>query len=483
MDQTKRPLRIPPEFSSYAEQHGIFDIYKRLLEQLVIQKPNDPIQFMIDELKKDNADIPQIVILGPPASGKTTIAKMLSKKLHCACINMDSLVSDSEQSFQDQVAELRSTGEIIPAELWTQMLKERVKLYDCMKKGFVLEGFPQTREQTLLIQDAGIIPKHCIILEAPDTVLIERVNGKRIDPKTGDVYHTTFDWPSNSDIISRLQKPPNYEEDDIIEELIVYHRHISGITSCLSPSIKTVNADQPKADVFSQIMNFLTWLPRTAAPHTPKIVLLGPTGSGKAVQAALLASKYKIVNVSTGSLIKQAIAEGNKTGNACRPYVEKDMLVPDAIVLKLLQERLTQIDCMTRGFVLHGYPRSRSQAAQMDDAGLTPNRVFMLDIPNDSVLERLTLRALDPITGERYHALYNPPRTQTVKDRLQTHPRDRENEVRARLSQWQAYVDELNEYYEEYIQRINADQDPQTVFECIESMSVKPLPRKLIEEN
>lgn len=438
---------------------------------------------MIDELKKDNADVPQIFVLGPPASGKTTIARMLSKKLHCACINMDSLISDSEQSYQEQVTELRSKGEVIPADLWASMLKDRVKLFDCIKKGFVIEGFPQTREQALKFQHVGIIPKHCVILDAPDTVLIERIGGKRIDPQTGDVYHTTFDWPNNPEVINRLRKPQNYEEDDIVEELIVYHRHINGIRSCLSPSIKTINADQPKADVFSQVMNFLTWLPRTAAPHTPKIVLLGPTGSGKAVQAALLASKYKIVNISTGSLVKQAIAEGSKTGNACRPYVEKDMLIPDAIILKILQDRLTQIDCMTRGFVLHGYPRSRSQAAQLDDAGLSPNRAFMLDIPNDSVLERLTLRALDPITGERYHALYNPPRTQIVKDRLQIHPRDNEKEVRARLSQWQAYVDELNEYYEDYIQHINADQDPQTVFECIESMSVKPLPRKLEEEN
>ena len=103
-------------------------------------------------------------------------------------------------------------------------------------------------------------------------------------------------------------------------------------------------------------------------------------------------------------------------------------------------------------------------------------RVFFLDVPNDSVLERLTLRATDPITGERYHMLYNPPRTQEVKERLEQHPSDTEQTVKQKLAQYHAYVEEIADYYTE-AQHVNADQDPHTVFECIESMIVNPLPK------
>lgn len=104
-------------------------------------------------------------------------------------------------------------------------------------------------------------------------------------------------------------------------------------------------------------------------------------------------------------------------------------------------------------------------------------RVFILEVPIDSVIERLTQRATDPVTGERYHMLYNPPRTQEVKDRLVRHPRDEDAAVHKRLAQYHSYIEELSDYYTD-AQHIIADQDPHTVFECLESMIVKPLPHR-----
>ena len=95
------------------------------------------------------------------------------------------------------------------------------------------------------------------------------------------------------------------------------------------------------------------------------------------------------------------------------------------------------------------------------------------------MLERLTQRATDPITGERYHLLYNPPCTQAIKDRLTVHPKDGESAVKKRLTAYSAFADEIADFYE-HAQRVNADQDPHTVFECIESQIVNPLPKKLV---
>ncbi|KAK3611802.1 hypothetical protein CHS0354_040470 [Potamilus streckersoni] len=477
MDQTKRPLQVPPEFATYAEQHGLFDLYKRLMEQLIVHKPANPLTFLVELLKRDNIDVPQVIILGPPASGKKTISKMVANKLRAAHLTKENLIGEADHELKSQAQTFINKKKPVPTQLWLKIIGERLKLFDCIKKGWIMEGFPETREQALALQEIGIYAKHCVVLEAPDTVLIERAQGRRVDPRTGDIYHTTFDWPTNSDLQNRLQEEPGYHEDDMIMKLTEYHRHISDILACFSKVTKTINADQPKADVFSQVFTFLCSMPRTNAPHTPRIILLGPTGSGKGVQAALLANKYNIVNVSCGQLMKQAIADETKAGLAAKGYIDKGMLVPDNTVMSVLKERLSQLDCVSRGWVLHGYPQTREQAESLSKEGFVPNRVFFLDVPNDSVIERLCSRATDPITGERYHTLYNPPRTKEVKDRLQRHPSDSEDKVRHRLAQYHAYVEEIADFFIE-AQHINADQDPHTVFECLESMIVNLLPKR-----
>ncbi|KAH3886530.1 hypothetical protein DPMN_010541 [Dreissena polymorpha] len=447
-----------------------------MLEKVIINKPANPLAFLVEMLKRDNNDVPQVVILGPPASGKRTIAKMVSSKLRTAHLTPENLVSEAETDFKTEAQGFIKKNQTIPTELWVKIIDERMKLFDCVKKGWVMEGFPQTREQALALQALGIYSKHCVILDAPDTVLIERAQGKRVDPVNGDIYHTTFDWPNNPDIQNRLKEVEGYTEEDMINKLIVFHRHFEGIAECYKKCSKTINADQPKADVFQQVYTFLSGQARSMAPHTPRIVLLGATGSGKGVQASLLANKYNIVNVSCGHLMKQAIADETKQGLTAKTYIEKGMMVPDNIVMSILTARLAQLDCVSRGWVLHGYPRTREQAETLSKDGFVPNRVFFLDVPNDSVMERLTLRQTDPITGERYHMLYNPPQTQEVKERLLQHPSDTEDSVRQRLAQYHTYVEEIADYYVD-AQHINADQDPHTVFECIESMVVNPLPK------
>ncbi|XP_066294250.1 adenylate kinase 8-like isoform X2 [Branchiostoma lanceolatum] len=477
MDETKKPLRIPPQFGTYAEKHGIFDLYKRVIANIVIDKPEEPIQYIIDYLKRENDDVPQICILGPPAAGKRTISREVCKRLRVVHITPEALVGDDVNPVAKQARNFVKSEESIPVEVWVSLVKNRIKSHDCIKKGWLLEGFPQTRDQAQAIQAEGISPKHCVVLEAPDTVLIERVAGKRVDPQTGDVYHTTFDWPSNAEIESRLVVPEGITEESMVNNLVEYHRHTADVLRCFPKVTKNINADQPKADILALVLTFLNSTPRTAAPHTPRIVLLGPTGAGKSVQASLIANKYNIVNLSCGALIKEAIADETKIGEAIKPYVERGMMVPDNLVMKVLSDRLSRLDAVSRGWVMHGFPRTREQAESLKDANLDPNRVFFLDIPNDSVMERLVLRRTDPVTGERYHFLYNPPRTNEVKSRLHQHPKDEEEAVKKRLIEYHAYTEEIADFYETAM-RINADQDPHTVFEFIESMIVNPLAKK-----
>ncbi|XP_064346720.1 adenylate kinase 8 isoform X6 [Camelus dromedarius] len=344
--------------------------------------------------------------------------------------------------------------------------------------GWILDGIPETREQALMIQTVGIVPRHVIVLSAPDTVLIERNLGKRLDPQTGEVYHTTFDWPPESEIQNRLMVPAGISEGETAQKLLEYHRNITRILPSYPKILKVIPADQPCVDVFSQALTYVQSIHRSNAPFTPRVLLCGPVGSGKSLQAALLAQKYGLVNVCCGQLLKEAVADKSKYCEMILPFFEKETAVPDSIIMKVLSQRLDQQDCVERGWVLHGFPRDLDQAHVLDSWGYKPNRVFFLNVPFDSIAERLTLRRTDPVTGERYHLMYKPPPTMEIQARLLQNPKDAEERIKLRMDLFYRSAADLEQFYRQAI-TLNGDQDPYTVFEYIESGIINPLPKKV----
>ncbi|XP_060245757.1 adenylate kinase 8 isoform X5 [Meriones unguiculatus] len=455
MDATTAPHLIPPEMPQYGEDNHIFEMMQNMLEQLLIHQPDDPISFMIIHLRRNNDNVPKIMILGPPASGKTTIAMWLCKHLNSNLITKENLLS---REYSSQAIE--------------------AKKYFEAYKGWVLEGIPETREQALMIQTLGLAPKHVVVLNAPDTVLIERNVGKRIDPVTGEIYHTTFDWPPEAEVQNRLIEPEGISEIETAKKLLDYHRNIVRILPSYPKILKSISADQPCVDVFYQALTYVQTGHRCNAPFTPKVLLCGPTGSGKSLQAALLAQKYGLVDICCGQLLKEAVAAKTAFGELIQPFFEKRLTVPDNIITRALADRLNKQDCIQKGWVLHGFPRDLDQAKMLNAMGYSPNRVFFLNVPLDSILERLTLRRTDPVTGERFHLMYKPPPTVEVQVRLLQNPKDSEDHIRLQTELFYRNCGDLEEYYSRAI-TINGDQDPYTVFEYIESGIINPLPRKV----
>ncbi|XP_029657186.2 adenylate kinase 8-like, partial [Octopus sinensis] len=149
--------------------------------------------------------------------------------------------------------------------------------------------------------------------------------------------------------------------------------------------------------------------------------------------------------------------------------------VPDGVVITIVKERLTQLDCMTCGWVLHGFPRNLFQAQDLDDAGLFPTRVFFLDVSLDSILERMTPLRTDLVTGQQHHLHFNPPQTLAMMDHLRTNPRHMEKSVTEEVSRFHAQEEGLSGFYIDRAAHLNADQDYYTVFETIMSMIINPI--------
>ncbi|KAM5299456.1 adenylate kinase 8 isoform 2-T2 [Ctenodactylus gundi] len=432
MDATTAPHRIPPEMLQYGEENHIFELMQ---------------------------------------------AMWLCKHLNTNLLTRQNLIGAELSQLAAEARKYDQKLKKVPDTLLISLIQERLAREDCVKKGWILDGMPETREQVLRLQTLGVAPRHVIVLNAADTVLIERNVGKRVDPVTGEVYHTTFDWPPEPEVQNRLVEPEGISELETAQKLMSYHRNIVRIIPCYPKILKTISADQPCVDVFYQALTYVQTRHRSNAPFTPRVVLCGPVGSGKSLQASLLAQKYGLVNVCCGQLLKEAVADKSKFGELIQSFFEKEVTVPDTIVLKVLTERMDQQDCLLKGWVLHDFPRDLDQATTLSSMGYGPNRVFFLNVPLDSVMERLTLRRTDPVTGERYHLLYKPPPTVEIQARLMQKPKDSEEQVRLKMDLYYRNCAELEEFYDQAI-AVNGDQDPYTVFEYLDSGIINPLPKK-----
>jgi len=481
MDATKRPLRVPPSFSVYAEEHGLFELFKKLMCEIIVDKPDDPLSYAIEWLERDGDQAPKFAILGAPGSGKTSVSRYISEQVRVVLVDEKELLSDHFNTSVLKVLEIRNQDGHVSNDLWVQLICDRVGKPDCLRRGYILEGFPQNREQAIDLQARGILLDHVAILEAPSVVLMERRPGKRVDPTNGNVYHTAFDWPDDQNVQDRLIEDDHLSDPDMfLHSIKEYQCNIDGVKQAYENFYKVVNADQPKSDVISQVQSFLNEQDRVTGPHTPKILLIGPVGSGKSTLAKKLAAKYDLVNIDCGQVIKEHIAGQTKLGLQAKQNADRGLLVDNNVVMKMLAPRLGEIDPQIKGWVLHGYPVTKIQAENLIEAGFAPNRVYFLDMPADSIIERLSYRMLDPITGERYHELYDPPSDYDVRMRCVKHPRDNENNIKKKLDNYYYFHTELADIFQDFKPfHVNADQDHHTIMEFVESTIVKLLPRDL----
>jgi adenylate kinase len=174
-----------------------------------------------------------------------------------------------------------------------------------------------------------------------------------------------------------------------------------------------------------------------------KLIFIGPPGSGKGTQAKRLAAQHGVPHISTGDMLREAIADGTELGQQAAPIMASGALVSDDLMLGIIDERLAKPDAQ-RGFILDGFPRTLVQAEKLDTiVGKTPGngadglRVLQLLVPDDAIVERISLRRSCPTCGAIYHLASAPPAVDMVCDRdgaeLIARPDDNETAVRKRL--------------------------------------------------
>lgn len=181
-----------------------------------------------------------------------------------------------------------------------------------------------------------------------------------------------------------------------------------------------------------------------------KLILLGAPGAGKGTQAEKICEKFSIPQISTGNIIRAAMKQETEAGKKAQTFVNAGQLVPDAVVIEMVNERLKQDDCKN-GFILDGFPRTVAQAEALEEMGVQIDAVVDIQVPDAVITDRLSGRKACLACGATYHMEFQPPKVDGICDRcgadLVVRKDDQPETIQERLKVYHDQTQPLVDFY------------------------------------
>eukprot|EP00535_Pseudo-nitzschia_heimii_P001447 CAMPEP_0197184084 /NCGR_PEP_ID=MMETSP1423-20130617/9130_1 /TAXON_ID=476441 /ORGANISM="Pseudo-nitzschia heimii, Strain UNC1101" /LENGTH=296 /DNA_ID=CAMNT_0042634807 /DNA_START=70 /DNA_END=960 /DNA_ORIENTATION=- len=202
-----------------------------------------------------------------------------------------------------------------------------------------------------------------------------------------------------------------------------------------------------------------------SASSSVNIIIAGAPASGKGTQCEIIKEEFGVVHLSTGDMLRAAVAAGTEVGVQAKEFMDSGKLVPDDVIIGIIRDRLDEADCKEQGWLLDGFPRTAAQAEALADAGCTADCFLFLDVPDEVLVERVIGRRTDPETGKIYHMTFSPPPAddEELIARLQHRSDDTEEKVVVRLEQFHANVAAVKGSYEDIMISVDGNRAPADV--------------------
>lgn len=201
-----------------------------------------------------------------------------------------------------------------------------------------------------------------------------------------------------------------------------------------------------------------------------KLILLGPPGGGKGTQSKFLMEEFSIPQISTGDMLRKNVSEKTELGLKAKEFMDQGELVDDFLILKMIEKRLNNNDCKN-GYILDGFPRTIKQAEGLNELLNKINQkldhVIVIDVDDESLVQRMSGRRMHPGSGRVYHVEFNPPKVEgkdnITGEKLIIREDDKEETVRNRLVIYHEQTQPLVQYYNEYVFKVDGTKPIQTV--------------------
>jgi adenylate kinase len=203
----------------------------------------------------------------------------------------------------------------------------------------------------------------------------------------------------------------------------------------------------------------------SSASSPVNIIIAGAPASGKGTQCEIIKEEFGVVHLSTGDMLRAAVAAGTEVGVQAKEFMDSGKLVPDEVIIGIIRDRLQEADCKEQGWLLDGFPRTAAQAEALAEAGCSADCFLFLDVPDEILVERVVGRRTDPDTGKIYHMTFSPPPAddEELVNRLEHRSDDTEEKVVVRLEQFHANVAAVKGSYEEIMVSIDGNRSPADV--------------------
>lgn len=229
--------------------------------------------------------------------------------------------------------------------------------------------------------------------------------------------------------------------------------------------------------LFTHMQSFYQTLLAGPAKQPLKLIIAGPPASGKGTQCEYIRDEFNLVHLSTGDMLRHAAQQGTEVGLQAKTFMDEGKLVPDETMIAIILERLQEADCVERGWLLDGFPRTKVQAEALVANNIICDAFLSLTVPDSILVERVIGRRSDPVTGKIYHMKYSPPEDEEVLARLVHREDDTEEKIAVRIAAFHENMSGILDIYTDKLIEIDGDRPPSDIWTDIKArLSAKRQP-------
>jgi len=423
MERTEK-LHFQQSIENYFEDKKVYFLFEKLLKELVIIKPDQPIDYLIKRLK--TPDTKRIFITGSAGVNRREIALSLANHFNYEGISIGDILRKELSKKLDigkKIEPYLKISKLVPDELVIELIKQELIRLEKNSTSYIVEGFPRNRVQAMFLQSVGILPDNIILITSEEDKIKEVLNNK-ISSNVKDSNKAMF------------------YTNDALEEYLINFRAVKEVY----PNHTELKADnKDMSHIIDDISRILKFKNKTyGARRPPRILLLGPPCSKKHDISEVIAKKYNIVHISISELLNAEVRKNNDNSRIILDAFNSGSLVDDKFVFKLLEDRLFASDAMINGWILTGFPKNNAQLKFIEsehNRAFKPSLVVSIELEDEIVLKRSSLRRIDPLLGKCVYldSTTFDPQSESAK-RLVVKTEDKEQPLKKRLENWKTFA-------------------------------------------